>query len=207
MVGSLTLHNIDKFTLVTALMKKILIFLFFTLSLQVQAQTGHIADDVYVFYHSGPSNKYKITGRVQSGAPVKILKRDSGTKYVQIRTPKGKIGWVAPNNVGTGPSMSARLPVLESDLKNSRTKVSEQSEVINELQAELSSIRNERETLADEVNSLKTEIKTLSFQIETMDESNLMRWFTHGGLIALGGVILGLLVRSFTGRRKPASTW
>lgn len=188
-------------------MKTLFTFLIFALSLQVHAQTGHIADDVYIFYHSGPSNKYRITGRVQSGAPVTILKTDPGSKYVQIRTPKGKVGWVAPDNVGKGQSMSVRLPILESDLKKSRGKVEEQSTVINQLQSELNAVRDERQVLADEVNTLKTEIKTLSFQIETMDESNLMRWFTHGGLIALGGVILGLLVRSFSGRRKPTSTW
>jgi len=189
-------------------MKKILTFLLFSaLSLNAYAQKGHIADDVFIFYHSGPSNQYKITGRVQSGAPVTILKRDKGTKYVQIRTPKGKIGWVPARNVGSGPSTLARLPVLEKELKDSQSKVSEQREIIDQLQAELSATRNERQSLTDEVDGLKREIKTLSFQMETMDESNLMRWFTHGGLIALGGVILGLLVRSFSGRRKPASTW
>ncbi len=188
-------------------MKKLLILVLFALSFPALAETGHIADDVYIFYHSGPSNKYKITGRVMSGAPVTILKRDANTKYVQIRTPKGKIGWVAPRNVGTGASVLARLPVLETNLKKSKEKVEEQRAMIDQLQSELAATQNERKQLSDEVNNLKQEIKTLSFQIETMDESNLMRWFTHGGLIALGGVILGLLVRSFSGRRKPASTW
>ncbi|MGB0467168.1 MAG: TIGR04211 family SH3 domain-containing protein [Pontibacterium sp.] len=189
-------------------MKKLLILIFVTFSLPVQAQSGHIADDVSIFYHGGPSNKYRITGRVNSGTPVTILKRDSTTKYVQIKTPKGKTGWVSGRNVDAGPSVVDRLPVLEANLKNSQSKVVEQSTVIEQLQSELTAVREERQVLANEVGTLKSEIKTLSFQMESMDESNLMRWFTHGGLVALGGVILGLLLRSFSGRRKvPSSTW
>ena len=40
-----------------------------------------------------------------------------------------------------------------------------------------------------------------------MDQSNLIRWLTHGGLVALGGVLLGLLVPYLPKKRKARNDW
>lgn len=188
-------------------MKKSFACILLALALPAHAQKAHIADDVYIFYHSGPSNQYKITGRVNSGTPITILKRDPDSKYVLIRMPNDKTGWVAPTNVEEGPSLFERVPTLEANLKNSQAKVEEQKAVIEQLQAELAAVQDERAALTEELRTSNAQIQSLSFQVENMDQSNLMRWFTHGGLVALGGVILGLLLRSFSGRRKPTSSW
>ncbi len=186
--------------------------LFFVIALMslpfaAQAKPGHIADDVYTFYHSGPGNQYRITGRIRSGEPVEILRQDPGSQYVEIRMDNGRTGWVPGDNVQPGASLAARLPKLEADLEQSRGAVASQRESLQKLQQELATARDEKEQLARESAQLQTEIKELNFRIETMDESNLIRWFTHGGLVALGGVILGLILPMFRGRRKSRSDW
>ena len=40
-----------------------------------------------------------------------------------------------------------------------------------------------------------------------MDESNVMRWFTYGGLVAIGGVFLGLLVPYLPKKKKRRDEW
>ncbi|WP_027857092.1 TIGR04211 family SH3 domain-containing protein [Marinobacterium jannaschii] len=188
-------------------MKKLLIALLISLPLTAQAKPGHIADDVFTFYHGGPGNQYRITGRIRSGDPVEILKVDEASKYTQIRTSSGRTGWVPNDNVRPGASLAVRLPELESNLESSRSSVETQREELQNLQQELAAVRDEKELLAEETRKLQSTIKDLNFRIDSMDESNMMRWFTHGGLVALGGVILGLVLPMFRGRRKTRSEW
>lgn len=171
------------------------------------AEKGHIADDAMVYVHNGPSNQYRIITRIKSGTAVEILKRDPKTKYVQIRMPQGKTGWVENTSVDRGDSLSVRLPKLQSSLEQSQSLVKQQSIQIEQLQAESNSLKEENSSLTQNVEQLQATIKELNFQIESTDESNLMRWFTHGGLVALGGVILGLILPYFPKRRKRKDDW
>lgn len=189
-------------------MKRLLIsisLLIFSSSLL--AEPGHIADDAMVYVHNGPSNQYRIITRIKSGTAVEILKRDSKTKYVQIRMPKGKIGWVENTSVDRGDSLSVRLPKLQSSLEKSQAMVKQQAIQIEQLQAESNSLKEENGAYTQNVEQLQATIKDLNFQIESSDETNLMRWFTHGGLVALGGVILGLILPYFPKRRKRKDDW
>lgn len=171
------------------------------------AESGHIADDVFVFIHGGPSNKFRITGRVRSGSPITILKKSPDGKFVQIRTASGKVGWADGNNVASGDSMQIKVPKLETALQKSEAMVTEQGEEIELLAAELDTYKAENSTYTEQLNKLNAEIKGLNRQIEGMDESNLMRWFTHGGLVALGGVILGLLIPLLPKKKKRRDDW
>lgn len=188
-------------------MKKLLLIASLLFSASVHAEKGHIADDAMIYVHNGPSNEYRIITRIRSGTAVDILKRDSKTKYVQVRMPKGRIGWVEPTAVDPGDSISVRLPKLQTSLDKSQTTVSEQSVQIEKLQSESKSMREKSQLLTSEVAELNAMIKELNFKIESSDESNLMRWFTHGGLVALGGVILGLILPYFPKRRKQKDEW
>jgi SH3 domain protein len=171
------------------------------------AQPGHIADDVYTFYHSGPSNEYRITGRIRSGEPVEILKRDASTDYVQVKLESGRTGWLPGDQVAEGQSTLARLPALKAALSEKSAATSQQTEEIEQLRAELSDVKTSNQSYSNELQTLHTQIKSLNHQIENMDDSNLMRWLTHGGLVALGGVVLGLMIPYLPKRRKRSSEW
>lgn len=186
------------------LLSTLLLVLF---SSAVMAEKGHIADDAMVYVHNGPSNQYRIITRIKSGTAVEILKRDPSTQYVQIRMSKGNIGWVEGSAVDRGDSIAVRLPVLQSNLEKSEAMVKQQALKIEQLQAESASLTEENRVLSSNTEKLQSTIKDLNFQIESSDESNLMRWFTHGGLVALGGVILGLILPYFPKRRKRKDDW
>ncbi|MGH1461547.1 MAG: TIGR04211 family SH3 domain-containing protein [Neptuniibacter sp.] len=185
----------------------LLTFTLLIFSVSALAEKGHIADDAMVYVHNGPSNQYRIITRIKSGTAVDILKRDSKTKYVQIRMPQGKIGWVERTAVDPGDSLSVRLPKLQSSLEKSQAMVKQQAIQIEQLQSESNTLKEDNGELTSKVGKLQATIKDLNFQIESSDESNLMRWFTHGGLVALGGVILGLILPYFPKRRKRKDDW
>lgn len=186
---------------------KILISLLFSIPILAHAERGHIADDALVYVHNGPSNQYRITTRIKSGTPVTILKRDPQTKYAQIRMDRGRTGWVEPTAIAPGDSMSVRLPKLQTSLEKSQATVTEQAAQIKALKRESTNLKRANQTLTSETDQLKATIKDLNFQIDSSDETNLMRWFTYGGLVALGGTILGLLLPYMPKRRKRRDEW
>ncbi|GGB95272.1 hypothetical protein GCM10011352_21690 [Marinobacterium zhoushanense] len=187
-------------------MKKVLLLaLLGTLTTTAYAEPAHIADDAYVFMNSGPSDQYRINGRVNSGEPVVILDRKNN--YIQIRTESGRVGWVPDSLIEPGPSDLVRMPKLESDLAEARKRIEAQKKEIEILQSSAQSRRQESEESQARVSELEKEITSLKSQIANMDQSNLIRWLTHGGLVALGGVLLGLLVPYLPKRRKPRNDW
>ncbi|MBY4677877.1 TIGR04211 family SH3 domain-containing protein [Marinobacterium arenosum] len=181
--------------------------LLLVLSPILQAATGHITDDVSVFMHGGPSNKYRITGRTSSGDTIEILKRDPSTKYVQIRTSTGREGWVDGKYVETGKSIAARLPILEQQLETSRKENEDQRAKYETLHEQYNALQSERNGVQAQIDDLNNTIRRLQLELDTKDESNLLRWFTHGGLVALGGVILGLILPMFARRKKRRDEW
>jgi len=185
--------------------KAFLLVLLGSLSIPTYAESAHIADDVYVFMNSGPSNQYRINGRVVSGEAVEVLERRDN--YVQIRTQGGKVGWVPAQFVAEGVSKLSRMPELEAALDASRKRVAAQQKEIEILQQSAQARLQESEQSRNRVIELEQEIGTLKSRIANMDQSNLIRWLTHGGLVALGGVLLGLLVPYLPRRRKQRSDW
>jgi SH3 domain protein len=185
--------------------KALLLVLIGSLSAPVFAESAHIADDVYVFMNSGPSNQYRINGRVSSGEAVEIL--DRRDDYIQIRTESGKVGWVPAPFVAKGVSDLSRMPELEAALSASQKRVEAQQKEIEILQQSAQARLQESEQARNRVVELEQEISTLKTQIANMDQSNLIRWLTHGGLVALGGVLLGLLVPYLPKKRKQRSDW
>lgn len=188
-------------------MKKLVLTSLLLISVSAHAEKGHIADDAMVYVHNGPSNEYRIITRIKSGTAVEILKRDPKTKYAQVKMPRGRIGWVEPTAIDSGDSISVRLPKLQSSLEKSQSTVKAQASQIATLQQESADLSETNQLLNTEVAQLKATIKELNFKIESSDESNLMRWFTHGGLVALGGVFLGLILPYFPKRRKRKDEW
>ncbi len=188
-------------------MKKILsLSLLVALSVPLHAQeAAHIADDVYVFTHGGPGNQYRINGRVNSGEPVTVLRRQN--QYAEIRTESGRTSWVPAEFIAAGESKLSQLPSLEDALATSQARIQEQDEEIARLNQQISRVSGSNSQFTEQVNHLERQIVQLESEIANMDQSNLIRWLTHGGLVALGGVLLGLFVPYLPKRRKRRDDW
>lgn len=177
----------------------------FFISLSVQAAEFHIADDVQLFMNSGPGYEYRIIGRVRSGDTVTVLEQSGD--YSKIQLEDGKTGWVPRRYIAEGTSQLSELPVLRRSLSDSAETLANQSAEIDMLMTRLSSLQAENDQYTQEMVQRDTQIRDLQFEMQNMDQSNLMRWLTHGGLIALGGVILGLIIPNLPKRRKSRDEW
>lgn len=175
-------------------------------ALQANAQqSAHIADDVYVLTQGGPGSQFRFVGRVRSGEPVTILSRQN--EYIQIRTEAGNVSWVPEDFVNQGQSKLSRLPQLERQLEELTRSNSENESDATSKSRVIEQQRDEIDTLNSQVQSLKQTISELENDIANMDQSNLIRWLTHGGMVAIAGMIMGLLVPYLPKRRKRRDDW
>ncbi len=187
--------------------KQLITYLFAMLLATSAEAANYISDDVFTFYHGGPSTEYRITGRIRSGTPVTVLSRDAKTDFLRIKTPSGKVGWISADKVSTGTSLANRFPKLEEQLKQNEGNLNSQAEEVSALKQQNQTLAQQNQGNAEKVSALEEQIISLNRTINGMDESNLMRWFTYGGLVAFGGLILGLMIPYLPKRRKRHDTW
>lgn len=168
-------------------------------------QAAFIADDVQLFMHTGPSYEYRISGRVRSGEAVEVL--ETSGDYTKIRLESEREGWVPSRYVAEGRSALEQLPVLQQTLTQREAQVKQQADEIQILRARVTTLESENGDFTEQIVKRDTQIRDLQFELQNMDQSNLMRWLTHGGLIALAGVIIGLIIPNLPKRRKPRDEW
>ncbi|WP_299196659.1 TIGR04211 family SH3 domain-containing protein [uncultured Amphritea sp.] len=194
--------------LLNRLPKKTLVAGLFAIAISAPASAAnYVSDDVYTFYHGGPGTEYRITGRIRSGTPVTVLSRNEKSDFIQIKTPSGKVGWMPADKISSGTSMADRFPKLEDQLKQNEANLATQAEEIAALKQHNQSLTGQNAGNAGKVAALEEEIVSLNRTINGMDESNLMKWFTYGGLVAFGGLMLGLMIPYLPKRRKRHDTW
>ena len=105
-------------------MKKLICMVLLTmLAAPTFAQDRYIADKLFTYIHSGPSNQFRILGSIDAGDKVKLLDVNNDTGYSQIADEKGRTGWVESRFVTRQESMAMRLPKLESELAEVKSKL------------------------------------------------------------------------------------
>ena len=94
--------------------------LILTLSINVFAETRYISDDVHVYLHSGPSLDYRIIGTLKVGAKVTTLQYDKKTKFMEIKSSKGKVGWMKLAELQKTLPAKTLLPTVQKELKEAQ---------------------------------------------------------------------------------------
>lgn len=182
------------------------------------ANPYHVSDDVSIAMHSGPSNQFRIRGWLPSGTELTLLKRDSNTKYAQVRTSKGTVGWIDGKYLEKGNSVKTRLPVAEEKLAAAeKTLKLEQQKVVSLTEKltnsesqrvnEVAAVNEARAAGTAQVAQLENEIVRLQNQIDSMDQTNMMGWFIKGGGVALAGIIIGLIIPNLPKKRRRTNDW
>ncbi len=171
------------------------------------ASPSHISDEVTVFVHSGPSNQYRITGRFTSGETVTVLARNENSGYLHVRNESGKDGWVDGKFIKPGYSVKVRLPQVQAAYDQSQEKLTAQADELARLRVQLTEEQEARTGSTARIAQLENRIVELQGQIDGMDQTNLMRWFSYGGIVALGGLLLGLIVPYLPKKRRRNDDW
>ncbi|WP_375751415.1 TIGR04211 family SH3 domain-containing protein [Vibrio sp. HN007] len=179
------------------------------------AAQRYIADNLFTYMHSGPSNQFRIIGSVNAGDKVNLVEVDKSTGYSQVIDSKGRKGWVESKFVTNRASMAVRLPALEKELATVKEKLSNAEKNANQEQAgliESLDIRNKQiaeleqsySDISQQLTSSQTEIRELRARLDTQKEDLLLKYFMYGGGVAGIGLLLGLVLPHIVPRRKKS---
>lgn len=182
------------------------------------AATYHVSDEVSIAMHSGPSRQYRIKAWLPSGSELSLIKRDPNTKYAQVRTDKGTLGWIEGKYLSEGQSVKNRLPLAEKKLAEAQSALAVEEEKVAKLTSQLMAAKQSHESEVASINEaraentvqlaqLENEITRLQGQIDSMDQTNLMGWFVRGGGVALLGILIGMIIPNLPKKRRRSSDW
>ncbi|AET27527.1 SH3 domain protein [Vibrio cholerae O1 str. 2010EL-1786] len=177
------------------------------------AQDRYIADKLFTYMHSGPSNQYRILGSIDAGEKVKLIEVNKESGYSHIADERGRTGWVESRFITREVSNTLRLPALEKELEevkkllaNARQNAdSEKAGLAESLELRNQQIADLERNYADiskQLTDSQSEIRELRAKLDTQKEDLLLKYFTYGGGVAGIGLLLGLVLPHIIPRRK-----
>ncbi|EJF1758919.1 TIGR04211 family SH3 domain-containing protein [Vibrio cholerae] len=195
-------------------MKKLICMVLFSmLAAPTFAQDRYIADKLFTYMHSGPSNQYRILGSIDAGEKVKLIEVNKESGYSHIADERGRTGWVESRFITREVSNTLRLPALEKELDevkkllaNARQNAdSEKAGLAESLELRNQQIADLERNYADiskQLTDSQSEIRELRAKLDTQKEDLLLKYFTYGGGVAGIGLLLGLVLPHIIPRRK-----
>lgn len=182
----------------------------------VNAATKYVSDDLFTYMHSGPGTQYKIIGSVNAGERINVIQ--SNSNYTQIRDSKGRAGWISSKYVSNKMGLKERLPKLETQLAKLKAQLDTASDKANKEKAglegslksyktQVEELQNANSKLNEELQKVQAENRSLNAKLDTQKDDLLMKWFTYGGMVAGGGLLLGLILPSLIPNRKQKARW
>lgn len=178
---------------------------------------SYISDDLYIYMHTGPGTEYRILGSVGAGTKVSIITNNASAKYTQIIDNKGRKGWVETKFVSHKASLKVVVPTLEAELaqvksalesatSDSKAKTQTLIESLDLRNSQLKELEQHSNDLNQKLIDAQSELRELNAKLDTQKDDLLMRYFTYGGLVAGGGLLLGLILPHILPRRKKRNT-
>ncbi|WP_119560288.1 TIGR04211 family SH3 domain-containing protein [Vibrio cholerae] len=195
-------------------MKKLICMVLFSmLAAPTFAQDRYIADKLFTYMHSGPSNQYRILGSIDAGEKGKLIEGNKESGYSHIADERGRTGWVESRFITREVSNTLRLPALEKELEevkkllaNARQNAdSEKAGLAESLELRNQQIADLERNYADiskQLTDSQSEIRELRAKLDTQKEDLLLKYFTYGGGVAGIGLLLGLVLPHIIPRRK-----
>ncbi|APE04841.1 TIGR04211 family SH3 domain-containing protein [Alteromonas sp. MB-3u-76] len=174
----------------------------------LEASSSHyIKDDLFIFMHTGPSRNYRILGSIEAGTPITVLTQNDETEFTQITDNDGREGWVESKFISNTMSRAEQLPKIREQLAESQSALQASQSESARLRQQLNDARQQITQLSTENESQATAIVKLTSKVESANKDELVTWFTRGGLVAGGGILLGVLLTYFPKRRRRSSEW
>lgn len=190
-----------------------------TVSITAHAEeVRYVSDDLSTYVHSGPGNRYRIVGSLNSGEKVTVLDVNNESGYVRVRDSKNRDVWLPKELLGTTPGLKERVPAMEEEIKTLRDKLANIDGTWNEKTADMqnrvaasddiiNNLKKENDSLRNQVVVAKKKLDAISVQLDDKQRDIILQWFMYGGGVAGAGLLLGLLLPHMIPRRKKKDRW
>ncbi|GAB4263991.1 MAG: hypothetical protein Kow0065_14770 [Methylomicrobium sp.] len=197
-----------------------------------EAKTVYVTDDLELTLRVSENERSKIVKMLRSGTPLTLIE-DRGNGYSYVRTNNGVEGFFLTRFLKNTPPtnwhleqankkleelqkeneiLKTELSTLKESAKTGESLMAERNQLIMELaeikqtSSDAIEIKNQRDQLQERVVSVERELQKLKRDNQTLRDSANQDWFLYGGILALAGVLLGILLPKLSWSRR-SSGW
>lgn len=178
----------------------------------------YVIDEVDVYLRRGPSQQHAFTNTIKSGSKVNALERSADGKYTKLLLKSGNVAWIETNKLSDTPSLKERIPYLEAKIAEYKDKVDNadkyQQKLVTDYVQQLrtseelvQNLKNKNIELEKQVKEQAAMLDSMLNQVDDKRRDLIVTWFTYGGLVAGGGLILGLILPIIMPRRSKKDRW
>ncbi|OCG77552.1 TIGR04211 family SH3 domain-containing protein [Gilliamella sp. Occ4-3] len=196
----------------------IVLLSFFAISFNGYAIDKYVTDNVDIYLRRGPGSQYAFSNAVKAGEKVVELEKSADGKFTRIQLNNGSTAWIETSKLNEQPSYKERFPALEAKLAEYQDKVDNAevnqqkllSDYIQKLQTaekSIETLQNKNEALEQQVKEQNSRIESMLNQVDDKRRDLIVTWFTYGGLVAGGGLILGLILPRIIPSRRKKDRW
>ena len=191
---------------------------FIAVAFSANAVDKYVTENVDIYLRRGPGSQYAYSNAVKAGQKVIELEKSADGKYTRIQLPNGNSAWIESNKLKDQPSFKELVPSLEAQLAEYKDKVDNaeknQQNAIRDYAEKLQKAEQTIESLQAKNNELEQLNKQQDMKLESMlnqvDDKRrdlIVTWFTYGGLVAGGGLLLGLILPAIMPGRRKKDRW
>ncbi|MGL4205949.1 MAG: TIGR04211 family SH3 domain-containing protein [Aeromonadaceae bacterium] len=183
------------------------------------AETRYVSDEIYTFLRAGAGKQFRILGSIKAGEAVEVLATSPEGKYVQVRDSKERTGWILAQELQTQESFRLQSERLQQEVAQLKSKLENidsdqarelksKSERLSQAESQLQQQSSQLESQEKRLELLQQENQTLKASLGTQERDQLFHWLRQGGLIAGGGLLIGLLIPYLPRpRRRQQDRW
>jgi SH3 domain protein len=189
-------------------------------------KTVYVIDQITITLRAGQGTQHQILRTLPSGSPLQILSMNEETGYTHVRTKDGVEGWVLSQYLIDEPTSKIKLTAAEQKLARFDAEKKELEARIEALTTERDALDQEKKALAEERDRLlasgpapgatgsaapaevpaslppEKEAEMLRQENQMLKERSKKDWFIAGGVVAIGGVLFGLILSRLRVRRS-----
>jgi len=161
-----------------------------------------ITDQLFVFIHSGSSNRYRITARVPASEKVTIISKDESTGWLEIKLSDNKTGWIDSTMLANTAGVKSELAKANAKIKDLNVQISKLGKVSTDdltvLEDEIAKLTKNNALLSEQLLTVTNENQTLLSSIKDIDETKRIL----AKLYDVGGIVIGVFVGWLLTRRR-----
>lgn len=163
----------------------------------------YVSDDIGVIMRSGPTNRYRVIGRLVAGTPIEVLATDTDNKSSQVRTADGEEGWIQMEYITDQPTIRA----LYSELKIEHDELKQELAQTKQQIADKENVIALNDQLQQQVSELQNESDKLRQQNDLLKDRFHSDVFYAGAFVLLVGMLISWILSRFSMKRRQRSGW
>ena len=163
----------------------------------------YVSDDIGVVLRSGPTNRYRVVGKISAGTPITILESDTANQTSRVQVANGDTGWIESDYITDQPTVRAKYEQLVTENRQLKQQVEELAQDV----ADKDNIIQLNNNLQQQVSELQNETDTLRQQASLQKDRFHKDVFYAGALVLLFGMFLSWVLSRFSQKKRHSSGW